>query len=348
MYSMKWLNALLYPFSLIYGGVMAIRNGLFDKGFYTVYAINKPSINVGNLSVGGTGKSPHVMYLCDLLKRHYRVATLSRGYGRKTKGFFEVLKSSKADQVGDEPLMFKLRMGEEVAVNVDEVRSRTAMTLDLNENVDVIVLDDAYQHRKVNAGFNLLLTEFNKPFFNDFVLPAGRLREFRCGKKRAQAIVVTKCPDDLTDLQKTKFKEKLEFDPNKIFFSKIVYGEQIAFGKSVEHPKSVLLVTGIAHPELLKKRLAQNFILEDIRYPDHHNFTRTDLAEIHAKFDKFDHPDAVIMTTEKDFVRILPLLTEDEKQKYPWYYQSITVQMDREEAFNELIIDYVRAIPTIG
>ncbi len=345
---MKWYTPLLFPFSLLYGIIMTLRNRLFDKGIIKSYVIRKPSINIGNLSVGGTGKSPHVLYVVDLLKEFVHVATLSRGYGRRTKGFFEVSAASLAEEVGDEPLMFKLRLGNDAMVVVDENRSRTAKELDLNNGVDVVVLDDAYQHRKVKAGFQILLTEYDKPFFSDHVLPAGRLREFRCGKKRADVIIVTKSPNGLIQMDKKYFIKQLGVDEQSVFFSSIVYGDLIPFGKIVETPKSVLLVTGIAHPYLLKRHLQDEFHIEEIRYSDHHNFSKKDLADIHAKFDNFDDEQRVIVTTEKDFVRISPLLTEEEKQKYPWCYQSISVKIDREKAFNELILNYVRAIPTIS
>lgn len=351
---MKWYEYLLFPFSLLYGTVMAIRNWCFSKGIFSVYSIEKKSIVIGNLSVGGTGKSPHVLYLANVLKSTKNVATLSRGYGRKTKGYRNVNTDSTAEEVGDEPLMFKKRLGDEVVVAVDEKRARTTVVFDETPSIDVVLLDDAYQHRAVKAGFSILLTDFQKPYYKDYVLPAGRLREFRCGKKRADCLIVTKSPETLTSDEKYSIAKKLKFNIHsdnyldKVFFSHIVYGDLYPFGKEIQSASKVLLVTGIANPKPLENYLKRFYQVESLVFPDHHNFTRVELSEIHAKFDIFDVGSTMLVTTEKDFVRISPLLTEQEKGEYPWFYQAIDVKLDRELEFNELINNYVRTIPTIS
>ncbi len=345
---MKWYEYFLFPFSLLYGSVAAIRNFFFDRSLFKVYTIKKKSIVVGNLSVGGTGKSPHIMYLANLLKDQHKVATLSRGYGRKTKGFYEVKEQSIAEEVGDEPLMFKKRLGKEVLVTVDEKRARTSAWLDEKETIDCILLDDAFQHRAVKAGMNILLTDFNRPFFKDQVLPAGRLREFRGGKKRAEIILVTKCPNRVSAEIKKEYIRSIGFSSNKVFFSQIVYGELVPFGAEKDEVKQVFLITGIANPEPLENHLKRFYAVETAVFPDHYNFTRIDLERIHAKFDKFEGQKTMLVTTEKDFVRIENLLTVEEKIKYPWHYQSIEVRIDHEKEFNELIHNYVSAIPRIS
>jgi len=337
---------LLFPFALIYGVIMYCRNLFYDFGIFRTHKIRSKSIVVGNLSVGGTGKSPHILYLTELLNKSLPLAILSRGYGRSTKGLLEVSVNSNSNDVGDEPLMFKKRLNQNAMVVVAEERKKGVVFIEQKQQ-GIILLDDAFQHRKVTAGFNMLLTDYSFPFYHDFMLPAGNLRELKIGKKRAHCIVVTKCPDKLPSEEKESIINNLNVKRIPVFFSKMVYGELISFGKPLSDLNNIqkaILVTGIAKPQPLLKRLNRFYEVELLAFPDHYNFSREDCAEIHRKFDTFAHENCAIITTEKDFVRLDSLLTSEEKTKYPWYYQSITVKIDEEEKFKDLINSYVDTI----
>lgn len=335
---------LLFPFSFLYGCITAVRNLLYDNGIKKSYPIPGKSIVIGNLSMGGTGKSPHTLYLWNLLKNDHSVAMLSRGYGRKTTGLLEVKHESTSIEVGDEPLMFKKRVGEQTQVVVAENRKIGVDYIRSQDEHAVILLDDAFQHRKVQPGFSILLTDFNRPYYADAVVPAGTLREWKNGKNRADCIVVTKCPESLSDAEKRTIIRKLKGEEKPVFFSRIMYGDLIPFTKEIPDYTHILLVTGIANPKPLESYLKRFYQVDSIIFSDHHQFTAADLTRIHAKFDTFTPQNSIIVTTEKDFVRLEPMLTPAERQNYPWYYQSITVQLDREEAFNELINNYVDTI----
>lgn len=334
---------LLFPFALIYGVIMYCRNLFYDFGIFRTYKIKSKSIVVGNLSVGGTGKSPHILYITELLQKSLPIAILSRGYGRSTKGLLEVSVNSDSNEVGDEPLMFKKRLNQNAMVVVSEERKKGVEFIEQKQQ-GIILLDDAFQHRKVTAGFNILLTDYSFPFYHDFMLPAGNLREWKMGKKRAQCIVVTKCPDKLSSEEKESIINNLNVKHIPVFFSKMIYGELVSFGKERTTIEKVMLVTGIAKPQPLLNWLNRFYEVELLAFPDHHNFSREDCAKIHRKFDTFAHKNYAIITTEKDFVRLDSLLTEKEKQIYPWHYQSITVKIDEEEKFKDLINSYVDTI----
>lgn len=335
---------LLLPFGWIYGCITGIRNVLFDLGVLSSYTIPSKSIVVGNLSVGGTGKSPHILYLVELLNHQHEIAIVSRGYGRTTKGLLTVEENSEAINVGDEPLMFKKRLRDRARVLVSEKREiGVKSALESSQNC-VVLLDDAFQHRKVKAGFNVLLTDYSQPYYSDFMLPAGNLREWRAGAKRADCIVVTKCPEDLSLEEMNLVSKKVNRRGTPLFFSHMEYGDLVSFGKKQETIEKVLLVTGIANPKPLETWLNRFYQLETVRFPDHHNFSHHDLEEIHQKIDSFANENAVIVTTEKDYVRLNSLLTENDKLHYPWYYQSMTVKINEEEQFKAIINAYVDTI----
>lgn len=337
---------LLFPFALIYGVIMYCRNVFYDFGIFRSHKIRSKSIVVGNLSVGGTGKSPHILYLTELLSKSLPIAILSRGYGRSTKGLLEVSVNSNSNDVGDEPLMFKKRLNQNAMVVVAEERKKGVEFIEQKQQ-GLILLDDAFQHRKVTAGCYILLTDYSFPFYGDYMLPAGNLREWKLGKKRAQCIVVTKCPDRLSSDEKELIINNLNVKHIPVFFSNMVYGQLISFGKplsDLNNIQKVILVTGIAKPQPLLDWLNRFYEVELIAFPDHHNFSREDCAEIHRKFDTFAHENCAIITTEKDFVRLSSLLSNDDKTKYPWYYQSITVKIDEEDKFKDLINSYVDTI----
>jgi len=342
---MRIIRILLWPISLIYGIITYLRNKCYDFGFFQVYEIPKKSICVGNLSTGGTGKTPHVAYLAELLNDKIQTSILSRGYGRKTKGFILVNGQHTSNEVGDEPLFYHSLFNSKLHVAVCEKRKIGIQQIQsLFPQNELIILDDAFQHRAVKAGFNILLTDFNSPFSKDMMLPTGNLREWKSGRKRADCFVVTKCTHTLSQYEKNKWATDLKVDSQKLFFSSINYGAIVPFGKVIESPKSALLITGIANPLPLVEYIKDSFQIEHLQFADHHAFNAQDIQEIHQKFDTFAVKNKIILTTEKDYMRLKDLIPENELTKYPWYYLPIAVKMDEEEKFNDLINQYVRKV----
>lgn len=314
---MHKLRVLLFPFSVIYDLVTRVRNYLYNKNILKSESYPLPIICVGNLSVGGTGKSPMVLHLVTLLSKDHSVAVLSRGYGRKTKGFVEVAVDALSQEVGDEPLQLKKQFPQ-VTVVVCEDRK---VALDqLKYKVDVVLMDDGFQHRRVKPSFSVLLTAFNSRYDNDFLLPAGNLRESGSNAKRADIIVVTKCPSQLPYATMQKIQYELNVEPHqKVFFSKIDYGSNI-IGASETLPldylanKQFTLVTGIANPLPLVKHLKEKkYSFTHKKFGDHHEFTTTEIAKLKKE--------ELIITTEKDFMRLQPLIN-----KLAIYYLPIKTQ----------------------
>lgn len=334
---------LLAPFSLIWFAITEIRNCLFDWGILDSYKIPKKSICIGNLSVGGTGKTPMTSYLADMFYREQKVQILSRGYGRKSKGFLKVTITETAVNVGDEPLYYKLKFKEHVEVAVCEKRKYGVEQIG-SDNFDLLILDDAYQHRHVKAGFTILLTSYSNLFVDDFLLPAGTLRESQKNADRANCIVITKCPDDLSFDLKKSVSNKLSRFNKPIFFSHIKYQEFISFGKSIELIEQVILVSGIANPKPLVDYLQKSLKVELFQFSDHHLFTKSEINEIHRKIDTFVNKNTVILTTEKDFARLHDKITIWSLKEYPWYYIPIEMEIDDEKEFKSLINNYVRTI----
>ncbi len=343
MLVLRWI---LLPFSLLYGFIVEVRNWCYNREIFSVYSIPVPSILVGNLSTGGTGKTPHVHFLADYLKEQHKVCIVSRGYGRKTKGFRWVQVNDQSEEVGDEPLFYKKRFGDKVLVAVGERRSEVVKrVLHEEDSVSLFLLDDAFQHRAVRCGLSILLTEYQKPFFNDQVLPTGNLREFSHNKKRADLVIVTKCPTVLTLQEKEDFRLRLNINEKPVFFSRIVYGQPLGFkGSYWNSPKQVLVVTGIANPELMIRYVSTMAEIEHLTFADHHDFKDSDIEAIHRKFDTFAHSNAAILTTEKDFVRLSQNRSKGELDKYPWFYLPISIQIDESEKFKSIIDQYVGTI----
>ena len=341
---MNLLTLLLAPLAFIFGTITYLRNKLYDFNVLTSYKIPLKSIVVGNLSVGGTGKTPHVFYVTDLLSKRFKTAILSRGYGRITNGFHKVSINSKAIEVGDEPLLLKRRLGEKVFVSVCEDRKAGVEKIISDYEPNLIVLDDAFQHRKITAGVNILLTEFKRPYFSDFPMPMGRLREFTGGKKRGDLFLVTKCPSNLTENQKIDFISKMGVEINSVFFSKIKYAPFQCFSSiQIDNIQNVLLVTAIADDSLIVEHLSDSFSVKTFKFRDHHAFTREDIKKIHLKFELLPAANSIILTTEKDFVK-LSEFDEVINGKYPWYFLPIDIEIDREEDFNQILINYVGSI----
>lgn len=308
---MKLLRFLLFPFAVLYDVITRVRNWFFNVGVLKSTSFEIPVIAVGNLSVGGTGKSPQIEYLMRLLKGNYRIAVLSRGYKRKTKGFQIVSDTHTAEDVGDEPLQFYKKFKENVIVAVDANRTNGIQQLLQSKNPpEIVLLDDAFQHRKVTASSYILLTKYNDLFVNDFLLPTGNLRESRRGAKRASVIVVTKCPENLSKSEQEKIVRKLNPKPyQKVFFTTIAYDENLKGTEELAisdlKDKEVLLVTGIANPKPLLNFLKEKEVsFKHLNFPDHHNFTQQDISTIKKTFDELPSEQKIMLTTEKDYMRL--------------------------------------------
>ncbi|AUC82381.1 tetraacyldisaccharide 4'-kinase [Lacinutrix sp. Bg11-31] len=328
---MKFIRVLLFPIVPFYYVITWLRNKLYDLGIKTSKSYDFPVICVGNLSAGGTGKTPMVESLIRLLKDHYSLATLSRGYGRKTKGFMLASQESSAKTLGDEPFQFYTKFKECIQVSVDEDRQNGIYNLrGLNKQPNLIVLDDAFQHRKVKAKLNILLTTYSNLYYKDIVLPTGNLREPRQGAKRAQIIVVTKCPSDLSKEEKNNIESKLKPKTHQsVFFSSITYAnEVIGLNNTIalKDLKDFTLVTGIATAKPLVDFLRnEGLSFNHLEYSDHHDFSKKEIETL-SKND-------LIITTEKDYVR---LITEDNLSS-KLYYLPIEIVIDNQNIFNELV-----------
>lgn len=295
---------LLAPFSWLYAAAMDVRNWMFNYGCLRQQRFSLPTICIGNLAVGGTGKTPHTEWLVKhLLEDGKRVATLSRGYGRKTRGFVEATSASTASEIGDEPLQMFLNFDETVVVAVCEDRCRGIHRLmERHPDIDVIVLDDAYQHRYVHPAVNVLLTDFSCPYYTDHVLPWGRLRERKKGASRADAIIVSKCPDNLTVDQQNAIYQRLKTEKyQRVFFTSLSYTPLEPSNSEAK----IALLAGIARPQPLLEHLhAQGYtIQEQLIYKDHHNFTSSDIEKIEQTASRVDF----IVTTAKDYARLRSL-----------------------------------------
>ncbi|MDT0295388.1 tetraacyldisaccharide 4'-kinase [Mesonia ostreae] len=331
---MQLLRKLLFPFSILYGIIVGLRNKFFDWGFLTSTSYNFPVITVGNLSMGGTGKSPMIEYLIDLLKPDHQVGTLSRGYKRKTKGFLLLDVKNEAKDVGDEPLQFK-RKFPEVFVAVDENRQHGISELRAQRTPPkVILLDDAYQHRKVKAGFSILLTAYHELYSNDIVLPAGNLREPAFGANRADVVIVTKCPLTISEEEKIKITKSLKIKAHqKLFFTGIHYEDYFTNGVQripIQLMEKFNLVTGIAKPKPLVHHLKANGLdVKHYSYPDHHLFTEKELETLRKE--------PLLVTTEKDFMRL-----KDHFPREKLFYLPIkTVFLENKKEFDQEIKHFV-------
>lgn len=332
-----------YPLAVIYNLITGIRNLLYSLGIFRSTRFKIPIVNIGNLSVGGTGKSPMVMYVADLISKHYRTGVLSRGYGRMTKGYQITNYDSNYKIVGDEAMQLFERFRNRFVIAVCENRVKGARKLIKDMGLESLILDDAYQHRAIKAGLNILMTEYHDPYFKDYLLPAGNLRESRLSDARADIIVVSKCPNDLTEEKKKYFLSKIK--PNKkqrVFFSSIKYSEKLIskFESLPDNALSyyeVLLVTGIANPTPLLEHLKKfTQKIKHLKYKDHHNFTEKDFNEIMKEYKKMGEY-KIILTTEKDFVRLRAF----DFMKNNAYYLPIKTEIDEKEYFNEIILNYV-------
>ena len=305
------VKILLAPFSLLYGLGAALNSFFYRTGLLKSVQFNFPVISIGNLSVGGSGKTPHIEYLIRLLKDYLNIATLSRGYGRKTRGYMEVYSYMNAEQAGDEPLQFKRKFPDILAVVGENRAFGIPRIISDHPEAQLILLDDAYQHRAVKPGMNLLLTEYDKPFTRDFPLPSGRLREWPNAYKRADTIIVSKCPEDLTIEKAEALRKEIAPQPNqRLFFSYYGYGSPYyifnpRYRVDLTQDWDVLLICAIAKKDYLLSYLEQTAAsVKVMAYEDHHFFDKGEIGQLHTEFQRLESDRKVILTTEKDATRL--------------------------------------------
>lgn len=336
----KLLTCILTPLSWMYGSVMWVRNKMFDNDVFKEKKYNVPIVGVGNLTVGGTGKTPLVEYIVSNLAPHYNIAVLSRGYKRKTKGFILATNRSTPEQIGDEPMQIYRKLGRLVKVAVCENRRQgVEKLLDGNPEINLIILDDAFQHRWVKPKVSILLQDYNRPIYEDKLLPLGRLREQYNNIYRADMIVVTKCPDQLDPIDYRVIYKNLELMSfQKIYFSGIkyipvepVFPENEKYNISLEgltEADTVLLVTGIAYPRMFVRHFKKYpFKIKILRFPDHHDFSRKDIEMIENIYEKLKGKRKIIITTEKDSVRLAYNPYFPNYLKPVTYFQPIEISM---------------------
>ena len=359
-YRKTHINYWLYPIACLYGLGVWIRNKLFDWGWLRSESFNVPIIGVGNLAVGGTGKTPHTEYLIKLLQNvGLNVATLSRGYKRKSKGYILASADSTANDIGDEPCQMKQKFPDiQVAVDVDRRHGIKELLKIKQPQINVILLDDAYQHRYVKAGLNILLTDYNRLMCDDALLPAGRLREPVQEKERAQIVIVTKCPEEIKPIDFNIVSKRLNLYPyQQLYFTQVQYGALTPLFPNqankdkitqLDNNLHVLLVAGIANPApLVKKLQAYTKHIKTMLFDDHHDFNTRDIHHINEEFDKLNSQNRIIITTEKDGSRLKhhKALTEQLK---PFIYLlpiEIEILRNQQAIFNQNIVNYVRTYP---
>ena len=335
------MKRLLLPFSWVYQSITRLRNHLYDTGIrQSVHFDDLLTISVGNLSMGGTGKTPVTEYLIRLLKSEYKVAALSRGYGRKTKGLRLLNDADVAATAGDEPVQLFRKFGKEIHVIVSEDRILAIPTLLKDEvtHSDIVILDDAFQHRRISPDLNILLTKFDSPFYDDFLFPSGWLRESRIGAKRADVILFTKCPSTISPEQiQTLTQKVLKYSGDvPVFFTRYRYHSPISFGNGNKLGVKIILVTGIAHSDILRRHCSADYeVLNHLKFPDHHNYS---LADIHYIVNHLKDQETILLTTEKDMVRLSRFSNEPVIAEKPWYYLPVEIEfLDGSHEFDRLI-----------
>ena len=345
----------LAPFAWLYEGITSLRNLLFDKGLLSAESYPLPVICVGNLAVGGTGKTPHVEYLVRLLSPHYRVAVLSRGYKRKTKGYLLADDSATSESIGDEPFQLK-RKFPQLLIAVSEKRQigmRQLLALPAERRPEVVLLDDAFQHRYVKPSLSILLTDSHRLYSRDAVLPVGRLREAAQGARRADLVVVTKCEPLPSIAEKEAIRQELALRDNQpLFFSEIRYGdlrplfpdEAPSCSLRTIEDAELLLLTGIAHPEPLEQELRRYASkLHTVAFPDHHAFTPADEKRIAEAFSCLRDERKRIVVTEKDAARLYACSWLPAEWRKRLYLLPIEIGLDEQTAFDRLILRHVAA-----
>jgi tetraacyldisaccharide 4'-kinase len=337
---------LLLPFSLIGKTVVILRNKFYDRGLFTSHKFGIPVISIGNITVGGSGKTPHTEFLIDLLSKEFNVAVLSRGYKRQSKGFKYVESNDSASKTGDEPLQIKRKYPDiVVAVDVDRVQGIKQIQTDY-PCVDSVLLDDAFQHRQITPSLNIVLIDYNRPVWNDLMLPAGRLRDCLSSLYRADIIVITKCPTNMSPDEKQNCADKLRKYNKPIYYSRFKHGKAYPLSgsnnSSAFDSSRLLAVSGIANPAVFFRQIAEQYpeaIIEQIAFPDHHRFSKKDIRHIMEKAKS-----RTVVTTEKDSVRLISYFCET-KEQIPEniYCIPVKVKIDDSKSFNLNITNHVRA-----
>lgn len=346
-------NPWLMPISWVYGWVTAVRNRLFDWGMLESRKYDIPIISVGNITVGGTGKTPHIEYLVRLLSSRHKVAVLSRGYKRKSKGYILATPNTPMEMIGDEPWQMAQKFPNTyIAVDADRRRGiERLMNDEETKDVQIILLDDAFQHRYVTPGRNILLTDYHRLITSDHVLPAGRLRESPQGKERANVVIVTKCPEDMSPMEYRIIAESLQLRPyQQLYFSTFRYGKMVNIFthemRNVAEMRhyNVLLSTGIGCPGQMKMDMAKRFAsVNNIDFKDHHYYNESDFKLIAEEYDKLPEP-KLIITTEKDATRLMSNdMLPDDIARHIWVLPiKIQFLKGKEKLFNDKITGYVQ------
>ena len=349
------INRWLLPLSWLYGVGVRLRNSLYDSGILHERSFEIPVINVGNITVGGTGKTPHVEYLIRLLATDHKVAVLSRGYKRHTKGYRLADSESRMEDIGDEPWQMQQKYGERIhiAVDADRCHGIRRLTTDaVTRDTEVVLLDDAFQHRAVKPGLNILLVDYHRIITRDRLLPAGRLREHVEGKERAHIVIVTKCPRDLKPMDFRIVEKELSLRPyQQLYFSTLRYGtatqlfgqEQVTLEEIRDRKLHVLLLTGIASPQQLLQDISPyDANVRPMVFPDHHYFTAADAQTINSALEALPHP-RIVLTTEKDAARLKKLSGLSPATKASTYVLPVEAEIMKNatKKFNEKIIHYV-------
>lgn len=331
------------PFAWIYDGVTRLRNHLYSIGIKPSTAFDVPVVSIGNLTVGGTGKTPMTEYLIRLITPHAGVAVLSRGYGRKTKGVRVADDSDIPATIGDEPMQVYRKFGTRAVVSVAEDRVLgIAHVLNKFSSVRTVILDDAFQHRRVRPAFSVLLTRYSRPFYKDAVLPAGLLRESRKGASRADVVVVTKCPAEIPESEQEMISTQIRrYTLSPVFFASLAYGQPVSFGiQEATIKNAILLVTGIADPEpLVSYCKSQYDVRAHLKFHDHHNFREKDFEKIRQVFESSGAQ--AMLTTEKDYIRLFG--NKDFITSMPCFYLPVEMQFVKNgEKFDRMVLDVIK------
>lgn len=349
-------KVLVFPISMLYGLVVRIRNILFNTGVIKSHKFRFPILSVGNLAVGGTGKTPHIEYLIQTLRKEFKIAVLSRGYKRKTSGFIIAGNLSSASEIGDEPAQIKRKFPElVVAVDADRTNGINRLLLE-KPDLDLILLDDAFQHRKVEPGLSILLSDYSNLFTKDYLMPSGRLREHRSNAKRSDFILITRSPLDLSAIDRRIMVNNIPLRSHQhLYFTSVVYKEPLPFSSDTKEPlclskiaesnRSILLITGIADPQPIYSYLnvfSKNIV--HMSYPDHHFFTVKDIDNITDEYNKLPVDNRCVITTEKDAERLKEFNNIASRFDKNVYVLPIGINFLNNDAqeFNNFINSYVR------
>ncbi len=344
---------LFFPIAIAYGIIAALRNFLYDIKIFKSKSFNVHTICVGNLAIGGTGKTPHVEHLIKFLKGQFVIATLSRGYKRKSKGFIIADENSTAFDIGDEPLQYKTK-NKDIIVAVDANRPNGVKNLlKLETCPNVILLDDAFQHRALKCELNIVVSEYDRLYLHDCMLPAGNLREPKNGIKRADIIIISKTPDRVNAVDiRNVIKDIKPLSHQKLFFTWLKYGELSGFQNPRETINTlndlfryrIVVFTGIGNPQPMITYLKEyaSFV-KHLQFPDHHQFTLQNIADISAALDNIEGGNKIVVTTEKDAMRLKGNSLQDIVNTLPLFVLPIEVDFkEKEQEFNDTIINYVR------